>query len=83
MDDGSRFAFEGSKTRKEMEFFEKKILSTWKDKNQSVTIITINGYPMNGRIVNADRDSILFFETERYSKEIVVYKHAISTIIPN
>lgn len=58
-----------------------RLLSNWKDGSYRVKIITTNGFQMKGMIVDEDEERILFDERDRYGKEIIIYKHAISTIM--
>ncbi len=55
-------------------------LNEVKINNSEVTVYLINGYKMKGKIVGYD-NFIIVIDSE--GKEILVYKHAISTIIPS
>ncbi len=46
--------------------------------NTLITIFLINGYKIEGKIKNFDKYTILI---ESENQEILVFKHAISTII--
>jgi host factor-I protein len=45
-----------------------------------VTIYLMNGVPLNGRVISFDNFTILF-EIDR--KHNLVYKHAVSTVVPS
>jgi host factor-I protein len=47
----------------------------------TVTIYLANGVPMKGRIVSFDTFCILFEKENK--QQILIYKHVISTIIPD
>ena len=44
-----------------------------------VTIYTVNGYQIKGKILHDSEDSIVIFSN---GKKKLIYKHAISTIEP-
>lgn len=50
-----------------------------KYQNKFVTLITINGFQMKGRVLDVDDKAIFLLEE---NKEQLIYKHAISTIRP-
>ena len=55
------------------------ILSRLQEERQVVTLITINGYQMKGRITGFD-DLVVVVEVRK--EQQIVYRHAISTITP-
>jgi len=57
-----------------------KFLHEIKINDCQVEIFLINGYKMSGKIVNFD-NFVIILKTE--DKEMLIYKHAISTIIPS
>lgn len=56
------------------------ILSRLKEERQVVTLITINGFQMKGRITGFD-DLVVVVEVRK--EQQIVYRHAISTITPD
>lgn len=56
------------------------LLNTVRKKKIPVTIFLVNGYQLNGLVAGFDNFTIVLF-TE--GKNQMVYKHAISTIIPH
>ena len=56
------------------------ILSRLQEERQVVTLITINGYQMKGRITGFD-DLVVVVEVRK--EQQIVYRHAISTISPD
>ncbi|MEH2939810.1 RNA chaperone Hfq [Lawsonibacter sp. JLR.KK007] len=56
------------------------ILSRLQEERQVVTLITINGYQMKGRITGFD-DLVVVVEVRK--EQQIVYRHAISTITPD
>ena len=56
------------------------LLNTVRKKKMPVTIFLVNGYQLNGLVAGFDNFTIVLF-TE--GKNQMVYKHAISTIIPH
>lgn len=56
-----------------------KFLSTLKAEKSPVTVFLINGVKLEGRIAHFDNFSICL---ERQDHKQLVYKHAISTILP-
>lgn len=54
-------------------------LNVLRHEGQTVTVITTNGYQMNGRITAFDQDTLVI---EGKDGQQLTYKHAISTIIP-
>lgn len=55
------------------------ILSALQKERKPVTVFTINGYQMKGRVTAYDRDTIVLQEA---GKQMIVYKSALSTIVP-
>lgn len=45
-----------------------------------VTIYLMNGVPLNGKVISFDNFTILF---EQDRKHNLVYKHAVSTVVPS
>ena len=62
-----------------MKNYQAIFLNTLRRESQIVTIITTNGYQMNGRITAFDQDTLVI---EGKDGQQLTYKHAISTIIP-
>lgn len=56
------------------------ILSRLQEERQVVTLITINGFQMKGRITGFD-DLVVVVEVRK--EQQIVYRHAISTISPD
>lgn len=56
-----------------------KILGELRTKQNPVTVFTINGYQMKGRVTAYDQGAIVLQDTD---KQMIVYKSAISTIVP-
>lgn len=56
------------------------ILSRLQEERQVVTLITINGFQMKGRITGFD-DLVVVVEVRK--EQQIVYRHAISTITPD
>ena len=56
------------------------ILSRLQEERQVVTLITINGYQMKGRITGFD-DLVVVVEVRK--EQQIVYRHAIPTITPD
>ena len=54
-------------------------LNQTRREGQTVTVITTNGYQQRGRILSFDR-YVVALETDR--GQALVFKHAISTIVP-
>jgi host factor-I protein len=55
------------------------LLNTARKDKIDLTIYLLNGVPLKGRVVSFDNFTIVL---ENESKQNLVYKHAISTIIP-
>lgn len=55
------------------------ILRKLQAERKMVTVFTINGYQMKGRVTAYDRDTIVLQEAD---KQMIVYKSALSTIVP-
>ncbi|MEJ6950547.1 RNA chaperone Hfq [Natronospora cellulosivora (SeqCode)] len=55
------------------------ILNEVRKRKIPVTIFLINGYQLNGLVLGFDNFTIIL---ENEGKEQMVYKHAISTLIP-
>lgn len=55
------------------------ILSILRKIRIPVTLFTVNGYQMKGRVTDYDRSVIVLQDA---GKQMIVYKSAISTIIP-
>jgi host factor-I protein len=55
------------------------LLNTARKEKIDLTIYLLNGVPLKGRVVSFDNFTIVL---ENESKQNLVYKHAISTIIP-
>jgi len=56
------------------------LLNTARKEKIDLTIYLLNGVPLKGKVVSFDNFTIIL---ENESKQNLVYKHAISTIIPN
>ncbi len=56
------------------------LLNTARKEKMDLTIYLLNGVPLKGRVVSFDNFTIIL---ENESKQNLVYKHAISTIIPS
>ncbi|TGM52184.1 RNA chaperone Hfq [Leptospira vanthielii] len=55
------------------------LLNTARKEKIDLTIYLLNGVPLKGKVVSFDNFTIIL---ENESKQNLVYKHAISTIIP-
>jgi len=55
------------------------ILNEVRKKKIEVTIFLINGYQLSGRVIGFDNFTVIL---NNEGEEQMVYKHAISTIIP-
>jgi len=55
------------------------ILNQTRKEKQSITIYLSNGVPLKGKVISFDNYTIII---ENDSKQSMVYKHAITTIIP-
>lgn len=55
------------------------LLNTARKEKIDLTIYLLNGVPLKGRVVSFDNFTIIL---ENETKQNLVYKHAISTIIP-
>lgn len=55
------------------------LLNTARKEKIDLTIYLLNGVPLKGRVVSFDNFTIIL---ENDTKQNLVYKHAISTIIP-
>ena len=55
------------------------ILNEVRKKKISVTIFLMNGYQLTGHVIGFDNFTVIL---KNEGKEQMVYKHAISTIIP-
>lgn len=55
------------------------ILSILRKSRIPVTLFTVNGYQMKGRVTDYDRSVIVLQDA---GKQMIIYKSAISTIIP-
>lgn len=55
------------------------ILSALRKERKLVTVFTINGYQMKGRVTANDRETIVLLDG---SKQMIAYKSALSTIVP-
>ncbi|MCZ8155328.1 MAG: RNA chaperone Hfq [Leptospira sp.] len=55
------------------------LLNTARKEKIDLTIYLLNGVPLKGKVVSFDNFTIIL---ENDSKQNLVYKHAISTIIP-
>ena len=62
-----------------MKNYQAIFLNTLRREGQNVTIITTNGYQISGRITAFDQ-SVLVIEGK--DGQQLIYKHAISTVIP-
>ncbi len=56
-------------------------LNKARKENSSLTVYLINGYQIRGGIVKGFDNYTIILETE--GKQQLIYKHAISTIIPS
>lgn len=56
-----------------------KILGELQKERNPVTVFTINGYQMRGWVTACDGNTIVLQELD---KQMIVYKSAISTIVP-
>ena len=56
------------------------LLNTARKEKIELTIYLLNGVPLKGRVVSFDNFTIIL---ENDGKQNLVYKHAISTIIPS
>ncbi|MBQ8830246.1 MAG: RNA chaperone Hfq [Oscillospiraceae bacterium] len=55
------------------------MLNTLRRENQLITVFLMNGFQMKGTVTGFD-DFTVILETE--GKQQMIYKHAISTLIP-
>ncbi len=55
------------------------LLNTARKEKIDLTIYLLNGVPLKGKVVSFDNFTIIL---ENEAKQNLVYKHAISTIIP-
>lgn len=55
------------------------VLAKLQEERQVVTVVIRNGYQMKGRITAFDQSVIVL---EIKSEQNIIYKHAVSTIIP-
>jgi len=56
------------------------LLNTARKEKIDLTIYLLNGVPLKGRVISFDNFTIIL---ENEGKQSLVYKHAISTIIPS
>lgn len=56
------------------------LLNTARKEKIELTIYLLNGVPLKGRVISFDNFTIVL---EGETKQSLVYKHAISTIIPS
>ena len=56
-----------------------KILNIVRKKNITVTIYLTNGFQLNGKVIGFDNFTIIL---DSDGKNQLIYKHAISTIVP-
>ncbi len=59
--------------------FQDRILGTVRQQGQSVTVFLTNGFQMRGTIAGFDTFTVIL-DTD--GKQQMIYKHAISTIVP-
>jgi len=55
-------------------------LNTTRKEKLDITIYLVNGVPINGRVLSFDNFTILL---EVDKKQNLIYKHAVSTIVPS
>lgn len=55
------------------------ILNQARKEKQSITIYLSNGVPLKGKVLSFDNYTIII---ENENKQSMIYKHAITTIIP-
>lgn len=55
------------------------ILNRLRESKVSVTLFTVNGFQMQGKITDHDESVIVLND----GKQKIVYKHAVSTIVPD
>ena len=55
------------------------VLNAVKKKNITVTIYLTNGFQLNGKVIGFDNFTIVL---ENNGENQLIYKHAISTIVP-
>jgi host factor-I protein len=55
------------------------ILNQARKEKQTITIYLSNGVPLKGKVLSFDNYTIII---ENESKQSMIYKHAITTIIP-
>lgn len=56
------------------------LLNTARKEKMELTIYLLNGVPLKGKVISFDNFTIIL---ENDAKQSLVYKHAISTIIPS
>ncbi|MCB1191985.1 MAG: RNA chaperone Hfq [Leptospiraceae bacterium] len=56
------------------------ILNTARKEKVELTVYLLNGVPLKGRVVSFDNFTIIL---ENDGKQQLIYKHAVSTIIPS
>jgi host factor-I protein len=56
------------------------ILNTARKEKIELTIYLLNGVPLKGKVTSFDNFTIII---ENESKQNLIYKHAVSTIIPS
>ncbi|PJZ68051.1 RNA chaperone Hfq [Leptospira perolatii] len=56
------------------------LLNTARKEKMELTIYLLNGVPLKGKVISFDNFTIIL---EQENRQSLVYKHAISTIIPS
>lgn len=56
------------------------ILTKLQEERQVVTIITVNGFQLRGRITAFDQSIVV---VEIRDEQQIIYKHAVSTVVPD
>ncbi len=59
---------------------QEKFLNISRENNINLTVFLINGYQIKGSVIGFDNYTIILKSDEKHQ---LIYKHAISTIIPN
>ncbi len=61
-------------------YLQNQVLNESRKQKYPVTVILVNGYRMSGKVLSFDRFTLLL---EVKNKQNLIYKHAVSTIIPS
>ncbi|MCB1159818.1 MAG: RNA chaperone Hfq [Leptospiraceae bacterium] len=59
------------------------ILNTARKDKVELTVYLLNGVPLKGRVTSFDNFTFILEQDGKEGKQQLVYKHAVSTIIPS